>query len=208
MALKTGISTRYYSQAGQDRWVAETFRHRKRGFFLDIGAFDGVNISNTYYLEKLGWDGICVEPNPDIFARLTRNRKVKCMRCAIYSENKMIRFHRAGAGSGISPNGEIKIQAYTLRTLFEICQVPEVIDYISLDVEGMEDEVLKGFPFDTHAVALWTIEHNYAKDNGKLKQRIRDIMLSNGYVVVVDNVYCGIDPFEDWWVNEELVKGQ
>src|SRR5208282_2318440 len=52
----------YYSQLGQDKWVIENiFKHRRGGFFVDIGAYNGVDISNTYYMEQqLGWSGICV----------------------------------------------------------------------------------------------------------------------------------------------------
>lgn len=54
----------YYSHIGQDKWVAETFRRARGGYFLDFGAFDGITTSNTIVLEKeLGWTGICVEPN-------------------------------------------------------------------------------------------------------------------------------------------------
>ena len=52
----------FYSQVGQDKWVCEYFNYKKGGFFLDIGAADGITINNTYYLEKeLEWKGICIE---------------------------------------------------------------------------------------------------------------------------------------------------
>lgn len=53
----------YYSQVGQDRWVINYFGENYKGFFIDIGAYDGISISNTYALEKLGWKGICVDAN-------------------------------------------------------------------------------------------------------------------------------------------------
>ncbi|MDA9981739.1 hypothetical protein N9H39_03180 [Gammaproteobacteria bacterium] len=64
----------FQSQAGQDRWVVETLKGKKNGFFLEIGASDGVNLSNTYALEReLGWTGCCVEPNPMDYAKLRKD---------------------------------------------------------------------------------------------------------------------------------------
>src|SRR5258706_11369284 len=59
----------YYSQHSQDRFVDNFLLHGKRGgVFVDVGAYDGVALSNTYYFEKeLGWQGICIEPNPMAF---------------------------------------------------------------------------------------------------------------------------------------------
>ena len=65
----------YYSQAGQDEWVVNFFKSKKNGFFLDIGAHNGIYINNTYYLEKnLEWTGLCIEANPIIFEELRNKR--------------------------------------------------------------------------------------------------------------------------------------
>ena len=67
---------KYYSQAGQDIWVAKKFEYKKNGYFLEVGAYDGIQTSNTYFLEKeLGWSGICIEANPSVFNSLALNRK-------------------------------------------------------------------------------------------------------------------------------------
>ena len=79
----------YYSQDGQDQYLAENlFKGRRNGFFVDIGANDGVSFSNTYYLEKtLGWTGFCFEPNPVVYERLLENRKCNCINCGIADFN-------------------------------------------------------------------------------------------------------------------------
>ena len=64
---------KYYSQAGQDQWVHNIVGDK--GFFVDIGAYDGVQTSNTYALELLGWDGICVEGHPLYFAACQKQRQ-------------------------------------------------------------------------------------------------------------------------------------
>ena len=64
----------FRSQAGQDLWVfGEVFNEQRNGFFLDVGAHDGVAISNTYILEnRYDWRGICIEANPDTFEVLKK----------------------------------------------------------------------------------------------------------------------------------------
>ena len=68
-----------YSQIGQDLWVQETLKNKKNGYFLDIGAHDGIYLSNTYLLEKnYNWNGLCIEGNPLIVDSLKHffvNRK-------------------------------------------------------------------------------------------------------------------------------------
>jgi FkbM family methyltransferase len=193
----------YYSQEGQDKWVLDHFG-KKKGFFVDIGAADGIELSNTYALENIGWNGICVEANTEHFRRLRENRKCTLVYCAIYSENKYVPFRERGWGSSITEKGRKYIEAITLKKLFELCNAPKVIDYVSLDIEGAEYEALLGFPFDEYKVKLWTIEHNLAKDKGVLKEKIKDIMIKNGYKIAVENVICGDDPFEDWWINDTM----
>jgi len=75
----------FHSQVGQDRFIFERFfSDRNCGRFLDIGAHDGVRFSNTlFFEEELGWEGICIEPLPDVFGRLSANRKAICLNCCI-----------------------------------------------------------------------------------------------------------------------------
>src|SRR3972149_7086762 len=75
------IQPKYYSQYQQDKWLYENiFKNNTNGFFVDIGASDGIKFSNTYFFEKmLGWNGVCVEPLPDIYKRLIKNRNCICI---------------------------------------------------------------------------------------------------------------------------------
>lgn len=78
----------YYSRHGQDRFLNEQFFHdRRQGCFVDLGAYDGIESSNTLFFEEtLGWHGICVEPIPDAFAKLEANRRCLCLNtCAVGS---------------------------------------------------------------------------------------------------------------------------
>ena len=76
-----------YSQLGQDLAVIDFYKEKKDGFFVEIGAVDGIEISNTYLLEtKYNWKGICVEAIPDKFEKLVKNRpNSKCISKAVFS---------------------------------------------------------------------------------------------------------------------------
>ena len=209
------MENKFYSQVGQDKWVCEYFNYKRDGFFLDIGAADGITISNTYYLEKeLGWKGICVEPLKINFDKLISNRKCDCAHNAAYHKNKTVYFLGDGndnLGGHISDSSKYteSVEAVRLEEILKKYNSPKIIDYISLDVEGNEAEALMGFPFDDYEVILWTIEHNlHGGISGRLlKANIMNIMFKNGYKIAKENI--GTSPFypmEDWYINEKYMQ--
>jgi len=86
----------YYSQIQQDQYLNENyFKNMADGFFVDVGAYDGVIGSNSLFFEEsLGWSGICVEPLPEIFAKLEENRSSINVNCAIDVEEGKLEFVR------------------------------------------------------------------------------------------------------------------
>lgn len=84
----------YYSQYNQDQWLNENiFKNKRDGLFLDIGAHDGVTLSNTYFFEtELGWSGGCFEPIPLVFDKLSKNRKCICKNYAVWKEDCIKKF--------------------------------------------------------------------------------------------------------------------
>src|SRR5439155_26700748 len=84
----------YHSQHAQDRFIDTFLLHGKRdGVFVDVGAYDGVALSNTCYFEKeLGWSGICIEPNPLAFESLSQNRKCVSLNCGVGGEEELLEF--------------------------------------------------------------------------------------------------------------------
>ena len=206
---------KYYSQVGQDKWVSEFFNFKRDGYFLDVGAADGITISNTYFLEKeLGWEGLCVEALKVNYDKLITNRTCTCVHNAAYNKNQTVYFWGDGndnLGGHIAnkDNYTESVEAIRLEDLLEKYNALKVIDYVSLDIEGNEVEALLGFPFDKHEVILWTIEHNlHGGFNGRiLKANIMNIMKKKGYKILVENV--GTSPFypmEDWYVLEKYAK--
>jgi len=200
-------TTKFHSQAGQDEWVVNFFNSKKNGFFLDIGAHNGVDINNTYYLEKeLNWNGICIEADPKIFDILKKNRKCTCVNSAISDKIEEINFIQDGFSGRISDSGNLKLISSTIDLILNDYNVPNLIDYISLDVEGYESKVLSKFPFNKHEFILITVEHNLYTGSGDNKQKIKDILINNGYVILHENVKHDNFEFEDWYINKKYLN--
>ena len=198
----------FTSQIGQDKWVCEFFNYKRNGYFIDIGANDGVWLSNTYYLEQeLGWKGICIEPGETPFASLQKNRSCICLRRFVSDKDTMVSFEEINY-SRPRKNGLQAVESTRLDTLMPQYEIPGLIDYISIDVDGPEYEVLSGFPFDKYEVILWTIEHNIFKLGPDLKNNIKRLMENNGYVVAVENVQDGEFIMEDWYINKRYARLQ
>jgi FkbM family methyltransferase len=185
-----------WSQLGQDLWVIRQSGFKTGGYFVEIGATDGIKLSNTYLLEKrYGWKGVCVEPDPVAFADLTRNRTAFCTTSCIWSESGETldfilakvngavvkvadRDHHAPKRKAFETMGQtIQVKTLSLNDLLAQAGAPAAIDYISIDTEGAEYEILSTFDFSRWKVALWTIEHNYTAQ----RERIYDLMTSHGY---------------------------
>ncbi len=83
--FKNRADMEYYSQHGQDKFLnEEIFQDKENGVFVDIGAHDGVSISNSYFFEKMkNWTGVCIEPIPSVFDKLKNSRKCHMVNCAI-----------------------------------------------------------------------------------------------------------------------------
>jgi FkbM family methyltransferase len=195
---------RGHSYQGQDRFVVEVLDGLRGGFFLDSGASNGVNGSNSLLLETAyGWQGICVEPNDDLFAQLSRSRRCICVNCCLYDrEGDVPFFEAAGVLGGIvddydpghfayaqsvvsatlgegenATDGVVTKAARPIRSVLREHAAPRVIDYWSLDTEGSELAILRSFPFDEYTVRVLTVEHNFTP----ARTAIRVFLESRGY---------------------------
>lgn len=200
---------KFYSQAGQDIWVCQQTDFKKGGFFVEVGAYDGVQTSNTYFLEQeLGWSGICIEANPFVFNHLQKNRKSQNINCAASSFNGECFFEDdkiCDSSRGYS------IRCLTLNSILEVCDAPNVIDYVSIDIEGHEYDVLERFDFSRWHINYITLEHNLYLDGPKNKNRLFELLSSKGFDRIVEDAPC-LDPhpsvfgkpYEDWYANKEI----
>jgi FkbM family methyltransferase len=192
-----------YSQLKQDLAVLEFYKNKKGGYFIEIGASDGIEFSNTYLLEKeYEWKGICVEPIPSKMDALKKNRPNSIyVDKAVYNQSGLkLSFDIANDFdllSGLSDTichlhkqrvdankTTIIVETITLNDMLEQANAPAFIDYISLDVEGVEFEILSIFDFSKHMFGLIDVEHNWIEPK---RTQIRDLLISNGYVYLKEN---------------------
>ena len=152
----------------------------KDGFYIECGANDGVNQSNTWYFEKnLNWRGILIEPNKQIFEELKKNRSSKNIfkNVALVSEdfknkNEEIYLTKKNLESKLTnvctfPNQ--KVVTETLNNILKEINVNK-INFFSLDVEGYEEEVLRGLNLNSFDIDYILIEtNNLDKINSTLK---------------------------------------
>jgi FkbM family methyltransferase len=165
----------------------EFFAHARSGFFVEVGANDPERWSQSFHLEQLGWRGIVVEPQPQLAELLRQRRKAKVYAVACSApENsgRRMTLHLAGGHSSFDPM--LKVAAVrsdasievTLKTLDEILiesDAPRPIDFLAIDVEGHEVEVLRGFDFARWRPRLILLEDHV------LDMRLHRFMRLQGY---------------------------
>ena len=186
-----------YSQVGQDVWVyGEVFNQSRHGFFVDLGAFDGVFLSNTYLLEKrYGWKGICIEANIQTYEKLVQQRSSICVNALVADVESQAYISNAGTVSGIVSQEELHdlgasknifaVRSMPLIRILQQYHAPTCVDYMSVDIEGAEDMALLGFDFDQYVFKCMTIE--------RPSQELKAKLASNGYCLVKE--ISGLDSF-------------
>lgn len=168
-----------YSQNNEQDIILQYFGSRK-GFFLDIGANDGVTLSNTYALQLQEWKGVLIEPSEEAFNRIKASNGVQKFNVAIGTEDGHCTFHEmgvhlnAGDVSLLStikktelkrwPGVEFKermTEVWTYKTLLKHSPF-KFFDFISIDAEGVDYEILE--QIDLKYTDMVCIEHNSNPD--------------------------------------------
>lgn len=175
-------------ELGADVWVMEKF---SKGFYVDAGCADGEEHSNTTVLEKNGWSGICIDAYPRNFdARKCivekavlgpeKGREVTF----IYSEERP---NLSGISDGLGWHANTVLQSKhrkethlteRLSDILDRNNAPKFIEYMNLDIEGGEYDVLRTFPFEKYKFGCISVEHNFEEPK---RTKIRHILESNGY---------------------------
>lgn len=168
----------FYSQAHQDEFVYTLLYNlldkQDNGYYLEIGAGHPISINNSYHFERnLNWFGVSID---------------------ISKENSSL-WH------AIRKN-PLLIEDATQSDYREILEpFPQVIDYLSLDVDGYYDTVLEKVLLSDHAFKIITIEHDFYRYGDSFREKERKILTSLGYHLLCPDVsYLG-NTFEDWWIN-------
>ena len=141
-----------------------------KGFFVEVGAFQPVALSQTWELERRGWDGLLIEPVPEHAQNLRRERRARVLEVACGTPEQhgaTMPIHVAGGQSsfrfGRGPTRDVRV--VTLDSVLADAGAPHV-DFLSIDVEGAELDVLAGFSFDRYRPGLVLLE-DFAEGFGK-----------------------------------------
>lgn len=201
-----------YSQAAQDKWVLNMTNFKKDGIFVEVGAYDGLQSSNTALLEfDYNWKGVCIEAGAGYYASLEKNRPDSInINIAVMPYTGTCKF------SGYTVNdGGNEMQCDTLVNILDSVHTPLVIDYMSIDIEGGEEGAIESMDWDKYRVNLLTIEHNLYATGPRQKEAIYKLMTERGYVRVVEDAPCldpapqwHMQPFEDWYAHKDFLASK
>ena len=179
----------YYSQAYQDYFLDNyIFRKKHGGFFLDIGGNDPVNINNTYFFEKSrGWKGLAFEPMTAQREKWKTSRETECLPYALGRADGEAEFCEyydhgmSGFSKEVEYSGSVKARyKVPVRRLTDILSERGIshVDFVSLDVEGAEIDVLRGIDFSKVEIDCFTIENNKGL---RRERRLRKFLREAGY---------------------------
>jgi FkbM family methyltransferase len=197
------------SQLGQDILALTVSGLDKPGFFVEFGASDGLALSNSHLLEKrFGWTGVLCEPSTAWYEALKQNRGcIIDTRCVYsvsgekisFSENYLGELSAITAYAEPNASGILKrttssyeVETISLLDLLKEHNAPKFVDFLSIDTEGSEFEILKNFDFQSYRFGAICVEHNFADT----REKINKLLLASGYV----QVHPDLSDFDDWYV--------
>ena len=179
------------------RFLLDTFGYRTCGAFVEVGAYDGVDYSNTWGLARAGWHGLYVEPHTDFAAKCEANHakhsvEVEC--CAVGNGNGECDLFLGGSVSsvveshakawGIRPDQRMRVPMKTLDRILEERNWPPRYDVLVVDVEGAEEAVLRGYSMQRWRPRMAIVETHEGYRSGVYvdsKGRNRIVEFCNGY---------------------------
>jgi FkbM family methyltransferase len=195
-----------YAQWGEDRLVWEYFHLKPHGFFIEVGANEPVNISQTYLLEQNGWEGILVEPQAECCTRLrqvrTRSKVIQAacgapeqrgkalFRVATQQDRSMLANQRPA--KEVVFTRTVEVETVTLDDILAESGNPN-LDFLSIDVEGGELDVLRGLTLAKHRPGLILVEDDV------YDLRLHSHLRAQGYKLVKRT------GSNNWYVTNETV---
>lgn len=198
------------SQLLQDIFALHETNYKVGGFFVEFGATNGIELSNSYLLEReFHWKGILAEPARIWQDDLRRNRSSSIEeKCVWINSTSILEFNEVASPelstiSSFKDNEDwasqqrknsktYQVETISLEDLLRKYHAPKVIDYLSIDTEGSEFEILNHFDFSKYQFKVITCEHNYTSD----REKIHQLLTQNGYV----RKYSFLSKWDDWYV--------
>lgn len=209
-----------YSQLGQDVLALAVFGTDVPGYFVEFGGLDGIENSNTLLLEKnYHWQGLLAEPAKIFHDKLSQNRQCKIDHRAVANRTgNTLEFKETNIELGLSglteyfhPNDRhtenrkrsagntYDVCTVSLDDLLDQYQCPDHIQYLSVDTEGSELEILRNFNFSQRQIDMITVEHNYVAAN---RDEIRFLLEQNGF----RRVLMDRSQWDDWYLHLDTLK--
>lgn len=199
------------SQIKQDLFVLTELGFKERGFFVEFGATNGIGHSNTYLLEKeFKWNGILAEPAKGWHEELSLNRSCNIEHNFVWRDSHstlsfnefeerelstIYSFNDSDKHRKSRKNGKAyDVSSISLVDLLDKYNAPKIIDYLSVDTEGSEYEILSHFDFKKYSFKVITCEHNHTK----YRRKIYELLTANGYT----RKHIGFSKWDDWYVND------
>ncbi len=185
------------------------------GYFIEIGACDGISFSNSFFLEKnFGWKGIAVEPARVWEESLTKNRNCKLDfravtrfsgRPLLFSETQDPMYSTFSSLTDKDLLGELRLRAteylvptVSLGDLLHEHGAPAEIDYLSIDTEGSDYDILQGLDFEKYFIKFISVEHNHTDD----ERLIDDLLLNSGF----NRILKDFSLFDAWYINSKYTS--
>lgn len=201
------------AQLRQDLFVLSELDFKKNGYFIEFGATNGIDLSNTYLLEKeFNWQGILAEPAKCWHEPLRNNRSAHIESDCVWSEsNSTLTFNEVKnahfstisdySKSDFNQHSRRKGNKYEVKTislldLLAKYKAPKSIDFLSIDTEGSEYEILKNFNFDEYHISIIVCEHNFTP----MREKIFDLLTKAGYI----RKYEKLSRVDDWYVRKNI----
>lgn len=199
-------------QIRQDIFALSEHDFKRRGYFVEFGAASGVHLSNTYLLEKsYAWSGIIAEPGAVWQESLQQSRSCHIeSKCVWTKSGEVLQFNQVDNDAELSTISDFSncdyfegfrrkgttysVETISLLDMLRKYDAPRQIDYLSIDTEGSEFDILSAFDFDQYDIAVITCEHNFTEN----RQKIYDLLTSHGY----QRKYEDITQFDDWYVKK------
>lgn len=205
-----------YAQRFQDLWALWETGFASEGWFVEFGALNGRDFSNTYLLEQLGWQGAVAEPHPDFAAAVRRHRSCfVSTKCVLDVSGATVDFHAVKGRPALSTAGGFgtddargalreehvvhRVETTTLDELLREAEAPRTIDFLSVDTEGSEVAILRAFDF-----AAWRVERICVEHNDHQRDELHALLTAQGY----RRKWPDLSGHDDWYVHTSLTPSR
>lgn len=201
------------SEKGQDIFALLALGKKKSGTFIEFGAYNGIDFSNTLLLEThFGWEGALIEPIPSSFANVKKHRSTMAIHGAVtpvdqesvsITETPANNLSHVSEGTSGFFGGLLErvhhVPGYSISTIMTNFLQRNHVDFLSVDVEGLEYQILQTLDFGRYSYGVICVEHN----NSENKVAIKKLLESEGYLLVMEE-FSGNDY---WFIHPAVAKG-